>query len=55
MSINPSVSSYGQKFVCLDNRGQEIWHKVRKYSKIRQDFKNLIFNFAYFLTVNVKV
>ena len=26
------------KFVCSDNPGQNIWHKVRKSSKIGQDF-----------------
>ena len=24
------------------NLGQNIWHKVKKYSKIGQDFKNVI-------------
>ena len=37
------------------NRGQYIWHKVKKSSKIGQDFKNLLSNFACFLTAVVKV
>ena len=40
--------SYGQKFVSSDNPSQNIWHKVNKYSKIGQDFKNVISNFACF-------
>ena len=28
------------------NPGQNIWHKVMKYNKIGQDFKNIISNFA---------
>ena len=33
--------------------GRNIWHKVKKYSKIGQDFKNVISNFAGFLTAIV--
>ena len=47
--------SYGQKFVCSDNPGQNIWHKVKKFSKIGQDFKNVLSKFAYFLTAIAKV
>ena len=36
------------------NPGQNIWHKVKKSSKIGQDFKNLLSNFAC-LTAIVKV
>ena len=32
------------------NPGQNIWHKVKKSSKTGQDFKNLLSNFACFLT-----
>ena len=32
--------SYGQKFVSSDNPSQNIWDKLKKYSKIGQDFKN---------------
>ena len=35
--------------------GQNIWYKVKKSSKIGQDFKNLLPNFACFLTAIVKV
>ena len=35
--------------------GQNIWQKVKKYSKIGQDLKNVIFNFACFLTTVVNV
>ena len=35
------------------NPGRNIWHKVKKYSKIGQDFKNVISNFAGFLTAIV--
>ena len=37
------------------NPGQNILQKVKKYSKIRQDLKNVIFNFACFLTTVVNV
>ena len=37
------------------NPGQNIWHKVEKSSETGQDFKNLLSNFAGFLTAIVKV
>ena len=37
------------------NPGQNIWHKVKKYSKIGKDFKNEISNFVCFLTAIVNV
>ena len=37
------------------NRGQNIWHKVKKSSEIGQDFKKLLSNFACFLPAIVKV
>ena len=37
------------------NPGQNTWHKVKKFSKIGQDFKNLLSNFGCFLTAIVKV
>ena len=37
------------------NPGQNIWNKVKKSSKIGQDYKNVTSNFAYFLTAVVKV
>ena len=59
MSQNSSLKeaglNYGQKLVRSDNAGQNIWHKVKKSSKIGQDFKNLLSNFACFLTAIVKV
>ena len=39
---------YGQKFVCSENPGQNIWHKVKKFSKSGQNFKDLLFNFVGF-------
>ena len=33
------------------NPSQNIWRKLKKYSKIGWDFKNVISNFAYFLIV----
>ena len=47
MEIGPS---YGQKYVSPGNPNQNIWHKLMKYSKIEQGLKNVISNFAYFLT-----
>ena len=59
MSKNSSLKgtgpSYGQKSVCSDNPGQNFWEKVKKPSKTEQDFKNLLSNFAYFLTAIGKV
>ena len=42
--------SYFMPFMILRicNPGQSIWQKVRKYSKIGQDLKNVISNFACF-------
>ena len=37
------------------NPPQNIWHKVKKPSKIKQHFKNLLSNFVHFLTAYVKV
>ena len=37
------------------NPGQNISQKVKKYSKIGQDLKNVIYNFACFLTAVVNV
>ena len=34
---------------------QNLWHKVKKSSKLEQDFKNLLHNFACFFTAIVKV
>ena len=47
--------SNGQKFVSLDNPGQNIWQKLKKSSKIGQDFENLLCNFACFLRAIAKV
>ena len=37
------------------NSGKNIWYKVKKSSKIGQDFKNLSSNIACFLRAAVKV
>ena len=37
------------------NPGKNIWHKVKKSNKIGQDFKNLLSNFACFMTAIVKI
>ena len=47
--------SYGQKFVYSDNPRQNIWQKVKKSSKIGQDFKTFLPNFECFLRDIVKV
>ena len=44
-----------KKFVSSDNPSQNIWHKLIKYNKIGQEFKNVISNFACFLTAIVNV
>ena len=40
---------------CSDNPLQNIWHKVKKSSKLEQDFKNLLLHFACFFPAIVKV
>ena len=46
-------------FVCgfylFYNPGKNIWQKVKKSSKIKQDFKNLLPNFAFCLRAIAKV
>ena len=37
------------------NPGQNLWHKVKRYNKIGQDFKNIVTNFAWFLTAIVNI
>ena len=37
------------------NPGQNIWHKLKKSSKIGQDFKNFYQILQFFLTAIVKV
>ena len=41
------------EIVSSDNPSQNIWHKVKKYSKTGHDFENVISNFACFLTAIV--
>ena len=47
--------SYGQKCVCSDKPGQNIWQKLKKSSKIGQVLKNLLSNFACLLRATAKV
>ena len=54
-SLKETESNYSQKFVFSENPGKNIRHKVKKSSKIGQDFKNFLSNFACFLTVIIKV
>ena len=54
-SLKETGPSCGLRFVSPDNPSQNIWHKLKKYSKIRQGFKNVISNFAGFLTATVNV
>ena len=54
-SLKETGSSYGQKTVCSDKPLQNIWHKVKESSKLEQDFKNLLANFACFFTAIAKV
>ena len=47
-SLKQTGSNYGQNVVCSDNPGQSISHKVKKSSKIGQDFTNLLSDFVFF-------
>ena len=49
-SVKETGPSNGRKFVSSDNTSQNIWHKLKKYSQIGQDFKNVISNFTCILT-----
>ena len=52
MSKNSSLKEAGHnlrpKIFCSDSPGENIWHKVKKFSKIGQDFKNVLSNFPGF-------
>ena len=54
MSKYPSVkgtgTSFCKKIVFLENPRKNIWHKLKKYSKIGQGFQNVVFNFACFFS-----
>ena len=50
-----SVKSYVEKVTTNYNPGQNICYKVEKSSKVGEDFKSLLSNFACFLTAIVKV
>ena len=54
-SLKETEPSNREHFVCADNPLQIIWHKVKKSSKIGQDFKNFLSNFVCFFTAIVKV
>ena len=54
-SLKKAGPSYAQKFIGSNNPGQNILYKVKKYSKIGQDYKNLVFNCGCFLTAFVKL
>ena len=53
--VKETQPSYDKKFISSDNPSQNIWHKLKKYSKIGQGFKNVISNFESFLTAIDKV
>ena len=61
-SNHKNLNKTGVKRKCLEslsekchNPGQNIWQKVKGYEKGGQDFKNIISNFACFLTAIVNV
>ena len=47
--------SYGQKVVSLRNPNKNNWQNLKKYSKLGQDFKNLISNLAWFLRAIINI
>ena len=53
--VKETGPSYCQKFVFSGNSSQNIWHKLKKYSKIEEHFKIVISNFRCFLTLIVSV
>ena len=54
-SLKQTESNYGQNVVCSDNPGQTISHKVKKSSKIGQDFKICYLILCVFLTAIVSL
>ena len=54
-SLQLKTAGYFRKEALSYNPGQNIWHKVKRYNKTGQDFKNIISNFACFLTAIVNV
>ena len=54
LSFKETGPSCGQKLVLLDNSGQNIKSKVKKISKLGQEYKRLILNFDCFLTAIVR-
>ena len=54
-SLKETGPSCDQNFVCSDNPGQNILNKVKKSSKIGQDYKTLASIFAYILNAIAKV
>ena len=40
--------SLDQKFPWSDNNGQNIWNKMEKFNKTRQEKKSFVSNFACF-------
>ena len=55
VSNNIAKSNEVVLFILIYNPGQNICHKLKRYNKIGQDFKNIISNFACFLTAIVNV
>ena len=53
-SLEETGWSLDKIFVCSDNLGQNIWKKIKKSSKIGQNYKALISTFASFLTAIAK-
>ena len=51
--MKETTASFGQNFVSSDNTSQIICHKLKKCSKIGQDFKNATSNFVCFFTAIV--
>ena len=49
--LNVSIWIFNWNYNSLQN----IWHKIKKSSKLEQDFKNLLLYFACFFTAIVKV
>ena len=53
--MKDSGSSYGQGFASSDIPSQNICHNPDKYSKLGEDLKNVISNFAWSMTAVINV
>lgn len=50
-SLTDTEISYQQKLICKDNRGQNLWKRVKRLSKTGQEQKNIDNCFCVFFNI----